>query len=318
MSKSSNLMKSHLLSLNALGQSKTENKEGIRSISTMGQYIEISDRYARWLSENHISARTLDRCADHVQGYLDHLREEGRSATTIHTYASALAKATNTRLENYNIPGRTEALTRSRDEDKHMRRDQNEKDSKYSRLTDFARAVGIRREEYANLRQNNLIERDNRLFVVVEQGKGGKYQEQAISRENEAFVRSYFNGSEERVFSPAELNNKLDLHAIRAEHAREVYQAKIEEYQRDPSARERDFERLKETFQRQEKDWHRSPDMRSLEKDLESVYHTRGHVREQLIAQDRPTDYDRLATMVVSVENLAHYRADVTVGHYFR
>lgn len=312
-------MKHSLLEQNALGRSKADAPEGIRSINTMSQYIKIADRYANWLKSEQISARSLNTCANYIQTYLDHLKENGKSATTIHTYASALAKATNTRLEDYNIPRRTEELTRSRDIDKHMRVDQNEQNEKFARLVDFAKAVGIRREEYANLRQDNLIERDNRLYVVVEQGKGGKYQEQAISRENEALVRSYFNGNhDEHVFKPEELKNKLDLHAIRAEHARECYQAKIEEYKQDPSARERDFKALQERFDLYSKDWRACDDMRILERDLESRYFTRGIVREQLTNEGRDTSFDRLATMVVSVENLAHYRCDVTVGHYFR
>ena len=48
----------------------------------------------------------------------------------------------------------------------------------------------------------------------------------------------------------------------------------------------------------------------------EGVYQMRGETRKLAEEHDRPTTYDRVALMAVSVEHLAHWRLDVTVVNY--
>ena len=59
------------------------------------------------------------------------------------------------------------------------------------RLYDFAKLIGIRRDEYKHLRKNDFVyDESGYLCVRVKQGKGGKYQEQRIAPEDVDFVRS--------------------------------------------------------------------------------------------------------------------------------
>ena len=51
---------------------------------------------------------------------------------------------------------------------------------------------------------------------------------------------------------------------------------------------------------------------------INSPYICRGSIRRNMMQNGRPIRYDRLALMAVSVFHLAHWRADVTVAHYFR
>ena len=63
-------------------------------------------------------------------------------------------------------------------------------------------------------------------------------------------------------------------------------------------------------------------DVRALERfkkdlyDYDDVYVCRGEVKQALLSANKPTVYDRVALMAVSVFHLAHWRPDVTVKNY--
>ena len=48
----------------------------------------------------------------------------------------------------------------------------------------------------------------------------------------------------------------------------------------------------------------------------EEPYRLRGENRQKAIEQDKETEYNRLALMMVSVFHLSHWRLDVTVTNY--
>ena len=181
---------------------------------------------------------------------------------------------------------------------------------------DFAQAAGLRRDEYVQLRGRDLVRIDGQIYVLVEQGKGGKRQYQLIDQEDAPVVERCFSGigQNENVFSPSEMNNKINLHRFRREHAQEMYRRYLERIAADPAYRDELLGLVKEAFRRAGQDWRRNPDMRRLA----VPYVCRGHVRRSLGNAGRSVSYDRLALMAVSVLHLAHWRCDVTVKNYMQ
>ena len=114
--------------------------------------------------------------------------------------------------------------------------------------------------------------------------------------------------------SPSEMNNKINLHRFRREHAQEMYHRYLERIAVDPAYRDELLGLVKEAFRRAGQDWRRNPDMRRLA----VPYVCRGHVRQSLGNAGRSVSYDRLALMAVSVLHLAHWRCDVTVKNYMQ
>ncbi|MEG1549699.1 MAG: hypothetical protein RR395_04650, partial [Ruthenibacterium sp.] len=116
-------------------------------------------------------------------------------------------------------------ITRSRDNGGNTQGTQQENDAKYVRLVAFQKCVGIRRSELGKLTCKNFKQDENGNWCVeVKKGKGGKYQLQRILPDNVDFVRAYFDGSTSKVFSDDEMNNKIDLHAMRGANARKAYE----------------------------------------------------------------------------------------------
>ena len=160
--------------------------------------------------------------------------------------------------------------------------------------------------------------------------KGGKSQLQRIAPQNVAAVRAYFDrvASEERLF-PYTIDRNLDLHGLRAEHARHEY-ARYAAICATPEGRTEMRRQLWARF--------RSPDygckawlsaqqrgdqagMRRAESAFraemaDGIYYLQRANRKVALERGRPIGYDRLALCCVSVFSLSHWRNEVTVKHY--
>ena len=151
---------------------------------------------------------------------------------------------------------------------------------------------------------------DGVVCVRVVKGKGGKKQLQAILPADEQFVASYFDGTENPVFVNDILNNHLNLHAIRAAHARDCYAYYAA---MDPAQRAELWERLQTRYMAA---GHTESEAARWRREVMGtgggVYHLRGASLDHA----RPVTYDRLALMAVSVYHLSHWRLDVTVSNY--
>ena len=294
----------------------------IHSKITLQTYLAEVERYAKWLKDQGIKMRCFEQeAAEQVPRYLRSLAQAGRSPSTIHTAAAALCKAllgAGLVMADLPHPRRTHAPRKGRAAAPSLRRrsDADAQNPKYRRLVDFARAVGLRRDEYRNLRGRDLTHIDGHSYVIVEQGKGGKMQYQRIDDVDAPLVESYFAGLEpdDPVFLPDEMKNKINLHRLRREHAQEMYRRYLSRLKADPAYQRQLLREIKEAFRRAGQDWKRNPDMRRLA----TPYVCRGHVRESLDEAGRAVAYDRLALMAVSVFHLAHWRADVTVKNYMQ
>lgn len=308
----------------ALGEKSRNPQQAISDRDTIHSYKASINRFCGWAKENGLTKeQVLANPKEYLQTYTDHLIEKGLSKSTIHTYIAAPCKALHIPMQHISKPQRTvDDITRSRGN----RNPQGQREAlnpRFERLVRFQEVTGLRRAELEALKGEDLRMKDGKMHIVVRQGKGGKEQWQRILPRDAEVVQHTFNGikKEERVFSPEEMKNKIDLHQMRAAHARECYDYYAERIKNEPAYREQLREELKQYF----KD-HHSPngelDARAYERfcdDMnknEGVYQMRGDTRKLAEAHERPTEYDRVALMAVSVEHLAHWRLDVTVVNY--
>lgn len=294
----------------------------IHSHSTMQVYCREVERFTRWLRTQGVKSRCSDQeAAAHVQEYLDTLIVDGKSENSVHVAAAALSKVLHhvgVRMSGLEKPRRTAAPHKGRQEAPSLagRRDAQMDSEEHERLVRFALAVGIRRSEYRNLRVRNLCVLDGYTYIEVERGKGGKRQLQRIDPVDAEFVSEFFRGFDPSafIFSKSELNNKINLHALRREHAQAMYRSYVQRMEADPNYRAQLLYEVREAFLRAGEDWRTNRDMRRIH----TPYFCRSGVRSSMEANGRAIRYDRLALMAVSVFHLAHWRADVTVKNYMQ
>lgn len=276
---------------------------------TAKRYMNHAIKFGKWCKAQY-GCNTPDACRPYVQDYVDWLVARGKSPSTIHTYLVGVCRWFDIPLDPIKKPRRVVAEnTRSRGIKAVDSRSDTRREAS-PRLYDFAELVGIRRDEYKHLRKNDFVyDESGYPCVRVRRGKGGKYQEQRIAVEDVGFVRSYFDASEDKVFSDEELRNKIDLHHLRALRAQRAYHDYLSRLKNDPDYRAQ----LTEEVRRR---WVRLCSKRWDPKRVEGNYCIRGNSRRLALAHGLPVKYDRLAVMAVSVFHLSHWRCDVTVGNY--
>ena len=271
--------------------------------------------FCKWLIEKGEKKATMEQAKDRLQEYLDGLRAT-HSPDSIHTACAAVCASLNTPMSEYKIPQRG-MPTRGRDVSDRVVNEVNE------RVVEFAKMVGIREKEYSRLRGDNLVERNGNMYVVVERGKGGKYQEQYIQERYREEVRSYFNGTREPVFTPREIRacEHANLHSYRRENAQEAYKEflkmdreHVKELVRDQFLRE--HERRIETYGHDKFELDKK--LEKLEKQYDRPYYCRKEYREELEKAGKPVKYDRLALIATSCLCLSHWRVNVCVKNYMR
>lgn len=309
---------------NALSEKSRDPEHAISDRDTKRTYKAAIKRFCTWTKEqNYTREDVLSNPQPYLQKYADNLKARGLSAATIHTYIAPCCKGLNTPMQHISKPERAiGAITRSRG-GKNPRGRKDAEKPEYARLVAFQQAAGLRRAELAHLQGKDLQKRDGVLYVVVRQGKGGKEQWQRILPRDAGTVAETFKGigKDEKVFSAEEMKNRIDLHGIRAAHARECYDYYSARINQEPSYREQLREELKDYFKA-----HHDPDGKldldaynSFCLDMEKnagMYQMRGEARKLAEEMERPTIYDRVGLMAVSVFHLAHWRLDVTITNY--
>lgn len=195
----------------------------------------------------------------------------------------------------------------------------------------FAQLVGGRRTAYTRLTGADFLQDESGEYCVrFVHDKGKKTQYQRIAPEHIAEVYAYFDGrkSDEKIF-PNKLDRNLDLHGIRAEHARSEYE-RYAQICSTPAGRQKMQQQLWKRFYDPRignKAWltaMKNGEYRKAQK-LEKafagemkngIYWLLGNNRQAALLKDRPIGYDRLALCCVSVFSLSHWRNEVTVKHY--
>lgn len=286
---------------------------------TQKQMEAVCRRYADWMKETHPEVRKMEQAREYVREYSDSLKER-YSAATVHTYTDRLNQVLHTDVRT----SRAGAVpTKGRDASSEINSRADKLPGYSPRLSNFAEAVGIRRAEYADLKYKDIQHDEQGWKVIVEHGKGGKYQEQRILPQHERAVEKiYLQGRDEPeryVFSRSEMTNKIDLHEMRRNIAREAYEGYLGRIRGEEGYADRLYNQLKDTYQSRNPGRELPRDFRLIEQDgYGSVYKTRGDVRKNLKQRGCATKYNRLAALATSVNHLSHWRCDVTIQNYFR
>lgn len=258
-----------------------------------------------------------------IQDYVNTLLERGLSPASIHTRIAPVCKGLGVKMADIEKPKRTSAVIKqSRDTKANPQGREEMEKVENQKLVEFAKAVGIRRSEYANLRGKDLVrDESGHLCVRVRKGKGGKEQLQMILPADILTVRKIFQGvaPEEKVFSAKEMTNKIPLHALRRDHANAMYKYILEQLEKDPNSITKLRQELMarwETGHIQGKDTSKA--FRRFKEEIysEKPYMLRGANRERAIKEGRSVKLNRLALMYTSVFALSHWRLDVTAVNY--
>ena len=286
-------------------------------MQTVKQYKDHAVKFGMWCRETH-GCRHMPDCLPYVQEYIDYLREQGKSASTIHTYVAGICRVWGVPMDDYDLPRRVVAQnTRSRGGKAADIRADTQREAS-PELYDFARMVGIRRAEYADLRGTDFGEDEAGAFVLVRKGKGGKKQKQRILPCDEMAVRAYFDGSDDYVFTKAEMQNKIDLHHLRALRAQRAYNYYLHRIEQEDGYRAALIEQLRRVWVADDRvrAGNKMKPKRWTPKRVEGTYWLRDENRALARKLGRPVDYDRLALLATSVFSLSHWRHDVTVANY--
>ena len=287
---------------------------------TENQYKKHALKFAEYCKSTY-RCKTLEECKEHIQDYSNYLTASGKTPSTTHTYLAGICRVLDVPLEDINKPTRVVAEnTRSRgikavDERKDAGREAS------PRLYDFAQIAGIRRNEYLHLRPDDLIKDDfGNPCILVRKGKGGKRQLQRILPDELELVKAVFDHPAvgNHLFSKEEMDNKIDLHHLRALRAQRMYQYYLSRIQNEKCYLEQLIAEIRHTWEQDDRkridNGYRPKRWRDCK--VNGNYVLRGHNRELAQKHGLPVSYDRLALLAVSIYHLAHWRHDVTVANY--
>lgn len=295
--------------------------KGITDNQTVTAYKKDCKLFAAYCKEQGVKRpdQLQGKEKDMLQGYERQLESAGYSPSTIHRRLAAPCKGVGVNMSEIEKPKRTaDRITRSRKEGANKQGKAEATEARYSRLVAFQKAVGIRRAELSRLSATDLTtDESGYLCVYVAKGKGGKRQLQRILPEDEKMVIEIFQSvdPEQKLFSPDEMNNKIDLHGIRREQAQRAYKYYCDRLKNEPGYK---YQCRKELAARYREFHEPGASNKRFLHDImnEEPYKLRGENRQKAIEQSKETEYDRLALMMVSVFHLSHWRLDVTVTNY--
>lgn len=304
--------------------------EGVHGVSAqaykraIGSFAEhIKDTYGIKASRQ-IEALSAPERTDIINKYVRTLQDRGLSPATVHTYIAPVCKGLNVPMQAVDKPRRTAgSITKSRDLGQNERGYKAEQSPEVQRLLQAQRAIGVRRSELLDLRGKDLqVDVNGNLCVHVEHGKGGKEQMQVILPADRPTVQALFNGvaPDQPVFSSTEIRAaaKIDLHSIRATHARDAY--KIYEHVCAMGYADKLQDALIRTWDAYHPGKKNSARYQAQKAkylaDMSGTYWLRGDNKARALSEGRPVSYNKLALMCVSVWHLSHWRSDVTVKHY--
>ncbi|MGU7877992.1 hypothetical protein ACS6ZA_11045 [Streptococcus suis] len=291
-------------------------------------YKRSATRFSKWAKVNGVK-KISDITEEVLQKYHDDLQQDPKQYTpaTIHTYLAPIAKASGINLNRIKKQKRTsDRIVRGRKHEANEQGKKQELNSRFSRLIQFQKVIGIRRNELKKLTGSDLIEDEyGNCYVLVKRGKGGKEQMQYILPNDIELVKQTFAGigENEPVFTDEEMKNQINLHGLRAQHARDSYFYYLNRIQQNPKIKqalknllitrwEEGHQKLKNESPRQY-DRQRENFIYDLR---DEAYVLRGTNKSKALVSGMPIAYNRLALMAVSVLNLSHWRLSVTVTNY--
>lgn len=299
---------------------KRKSKEKPMLAKTERQYKKHALKFVEYCKSTY-RCKTLEDCKSHIQDYTNYLTASGKTPSTTHTYLAGICRVLDVSLEDINKPIRIVAEnTRSRGSKAvDIRKDAGREAS--PRLYDFAVIVGIRRNEYLHLAPDDLVTDDfGNWCIRVKKGKGGKRQLQRILPEELEAVKAVFDNPADanHLFSKDEMNNKIDLHHLRALRAQQMYRCYLNRIQTENGYREQLISEIRHTWEKDDEARKENGYRAKRWSDMKVTgqYILRGNNRKLAKKHGLPVKYDRLALLAVSIFHLSHWRHDVTVANY--
>ena len=311
---------------------------GLHSTKTVDTYKTGCEQFADYCKAQGIKSLS-DVNREVIQAYEADMHSRGLSPSTIHTRLAPVCKAAGLKLSEISKPRRTaDQVTRSRTSWKNEQGIRQRESGQYDRVVTAQESIGCRRSELAHLKIENIVRFDHgqpvdwvrdesgHICVEITSGKGGKYQLQRVLPDHVSQLRDVVQSCKgapdphTKLFTSAEMANKLDLHGIRGEVARDAYDYYLARIQSDPSYRDQLKNELIQRYDRfnnatrKGAQAHRDRFVRELTNP--APYNLRGTNKEIAMANARPVTYDRVALMATSVFHLSHWRNDVTITSY--
>lgn len=207
-------------------QAKQEQKDYIGQIFskvTFSTYEKECIAFGKWC-KNEFGCKDIILDRKYVEAYLIRNVERGYSPWTVHLRASALAKLYRCTTNDFSVklPKRQRAeIKRSRDPTRGFCENKN------LVVVDFCKGTGLRRHELLSLKPTAYVEAENKAFVYVESGKGGKPRYAYVLPEYQERVRLCFQNAlisgKKTVFAKGDIKVRMPVHHYRAIYAQEFY-----------------------------------------------------------------------------------------------
>ena len=296
---------------------------------TRSSYMRSCKAFDKWRKEAGLSNKTVrDQPREAVIQWAEHLKQIGRAQCTIHNMVAGCCVGLG--IPSDKIARHGNALQKTKSLGNTKRSQAARKKASNQDLVHFQSMVGGRRAALGRLTGSDYVfDESGEPCVRFIKDKGGKTQLQRILPTDTDAVKSYFDAvAPDQLLFP-KIDNDLDLHGIRAEHARSMYQY-YEKIASSPQGREQLRQQLWARYKNPEigcKAWliakasgnntkARKLEYRFKKEMSEGIYYLHGANRKAAIQRGHPIKLDRLAILATSVFSLSHWRTDVAVKHY--
>ncbi len=196
--------------------------EGIFSHRTCDAYRESTQRFLVWEKEHHPEQKILREIPrEHMGKYLQERIDRGLSAWTLKADAAALAKIFDCSSRDFDVK-LPERRIENRVKNRGVIKDFSEKNNRD--LVTLSKGSGLRRHEIKALKPENIFEKDGRVCVKVERGKGGKPRVAPVLRGYEQAIRDLRERTLDQEKVIENIPKQAPIHAYRGEYAKNLYQ----------------------------------------------------------------------------------------------
>lgn len=299
-------------------QLKSKNYPNEKTYKT---YLHHARRYVQFCRENY-NCRSYEDCSnlEYAQGYCDALKEN-YAPSSIHLFMVSVTSAFNLPLRKIDKPIRhTAEYTRGRKEKFTPQAAEDLNDPRWNYIVEFQKRGALRRMELLRLCGRNFKQDESGYWCIeVEKGKGSKYQLNRLNSEEDVeFIRKYFEAvkPDEKIFPPELFRNRLNLHKLRADSAREFYFQNLKKLQENPAYAEQMEREIRARWEKYNID-KRTGEPKKFNPEKYRGYHVlRGKNRELAMKNGMPGKYHKLCLLYTSIMKLSHWRCSVAVNSY--
>lgn len=214
----------------------------IHSHKTRVTYQDHTLRFIRWArhAEGMKTLDALDAHADELASrWLQQEIAADKSAYTLQTERSALRMFFGDRALAGDVTLPKRKMTDIKRSRGPAARDRHFQPANWQPLIQFEQAVGLRRDELARIRVEDILLRQGQLCAHVLCGKGGKIRDAPVLPGRESSVLAVIEGRkpEERIFE--RLPSAADIHSYRRDYAQALYHSYAPGWPPLPPANER-------------------------------------------------------------------------------